>query len=180
MIKPRAMNTLRPMGSPGRRNQRLAGFALAGLAFAAPGCFPSLEPAFDSPAPSKRLDAIVDAAAQDDRSTIPPLIDMLDSDDPAERMFAIRALERISGGRTFGYRYADPEWLRRDSVNRWVEWAESELAETRAPESPERDPGRSPTGMEHADETAQAAANLGQPAPERAIAGGDSEEYPDE
>ncbi len=174
------LNRLRHMGSPGGRSTSIAGLALAGLALGLSGCFPSLDPAFDSPAPSKRLDAIVDAAAQDDRSTIAPLIDKLDSDDPAERMFAIRALERISGGRTFGYRYADPEWLRRDSVNRWVEWAESEFADTRGPESPERDPGRSPTGMEHADEPSQAAANLGQAVPRRAIAGRDSKEYPDE
>lgn len=122
------------------------------------GCFPTLEPAFDSPAPSKRLDAIVDAAARDDRSTIPPLIEMLDSDDPAERMLAIRALERISGGETFGYRYADPEWLRQESVNRWAEWAESELAGSPALPRAHDSDGRSPAGTEHAAYPAQAAA----------------------
>jgi len=157
-----------------------AGIALAIAALAVSGCFPTLEPAFDSPAPSKRLDAIVDAAAQDDRSTIPPLIEMLDSDDPAERMLAIRALERISGGLTFGYRYADPEWLRRESVNRWVDWAESELAEPAETSESLSDDGRSPAGTESASSPVQTAANTRPVRQERVIAGLESEEYTDE
>lgn len=153
------------MGWRKNRNRRLTGSGLALAVLALAGCFPTLEPAFDSPAPSKRLDAIVDAAAQDDRSTIPPLIDMLDSDDPAERMLAIRALERISGGQTFGYRYADPEWLRRESVNRWVDWAESEQAGQPSLPQAQEGPGRSPTGTEHAAPSAQATANPGEDHP---------------
>ncbi len=87
------------------------------------GC-PSAKTAFDSPAPSKRLDAIVDAAAKNDRSSFRPLVDMLGSDDPAERMLAIRTLERLTD-QTFGYRHQDPEWKRLESVNRWEQWLES-------------------------------------------------------
>jgi hypothetical protein len=46
---------------------------------------------------------------------------MLESDDPLERMMAIRALELMTG-ETHGYDYAAPEWDRRAAVDRWVEW----------------------------------------------------------
>ncbi|MEZ6242128.1 MAG: hypothetical protein R3B57_03715 [Phycisphaerales bacterium] len=102
---------------------RLSVIVLAGGFLMMPGC-PSAKTAFDSPAPSKRLDAIVDAAAKNDRSSYRPLVDMLSSDDPAERMLAIRTLERLTN-QTFGYRHQDPEWKRLESVNRWEQWLES-------------------------------------------------------
>jgi hypothetical protein len=46
---------------------------------------------------------------------------MLDSDDPAARLVAIRALERITG-QTLGYDHAGPEHERRLAVERWMEW----------------------------------------------------------
>ncbi len=165
------------MRSPVRTQRGLAGVALGLAALLGAGCFPTLEPAFDSPAPAKRLDAIVDAAARDDRSTVPPLIDMLDSDDPAERMLAIRALERISGGQTFGYRYADPEWQRRESINRWVKWAESDSAGTPQGSDDPGDPGRSPPGTESAASSAQTPMTHDDDRQNRVIAGADSEEY---
>ncbi len=57
---------------------------------------------------------------------------MLESDDPAERMLAIRALERITD-QTLGYHHEDPEWKRVESVNRWEHWLESN--ETALPET---------------------------------------------
>ncbi len=164
------------MRSPVRTQRPLACIALGLVALMGAGCFPTLEPAFDSPAPAKRLDAIVDAAARDDRSTVPPLIDMLDSDDPAERMLAIRALERISGGQTFGYRYADPEWRRRESINRWVKWAESDTAGSPTGPETQSDPGRSPPGTESAASSAQMPAIHGDNSPRGVIAEADSEE----
>ncbi len=146
------------MGPFGRIFFRLAGLGLGLTLLAAAGCFPTLEADFDSPAPAKRLDAIVDAAAHDDRSSIPPLIEMLDSDDPAERMLAFRALERISDGLTFGYRYADPEWQRQESINRWVEWAESESAGSPSSSGAQSDLGRSPAGAERAASSVQTTA----------------------
>jgi hypothetical protein len=52
---------------------------------------------------------------------IPVLIESLTSADPAQRMVAIRTLERMTG-ETLGYRHYDPEWIRRDAVARWRAW----------------------------------------------------------
>ncbi len=46
---------------------------------------------------------------------------MLDSQDPALRMFAIGALKRLTG-ETMGYHYGDPEPIRAAAVDRWVAW----------------------------------------------------------
>lgn len=120
----RDTNTLRPVSPPGLSiRSRVSAIALAGGLLTMTGC-PSAKTAFDSPAPSKRLDAIVDAAAKNDRSSYRQLVDMLGSDDPVERMLAIRALERITH-QTLGYRHQDPEWKRLESVNRWEQWLES-------------------------------------------------------
>jgi hypothetical protein len=45
---------------------------------------------------------------------------MLDSDDPATRLLAINALERITGDR-LGFDYAAPEAQRQAAISRWVE-----------------------------------------------------------
>lgn len=66
-----------------------------------------------------RLDAIRDAVARSDRSALPDLVTLLDSDDPATRLLAIRALENLTGD-TLGYDYAAPASERRPAVERWV------------------------------------------------------------
>lgn len=76
---------------------------------------------FASPDPGARLDAIVDAAADEDPGAVRPLIVLLESDDPAVRLAAIRTLERITG-ETFGYDFAAPAWKRREQVDRWEAW----------------------------------------------------------
>ena len=77
--------------------------------------------AFDSPDPARRIDAAVRAVEHNDRSAVPDLIGMLDSDDPATRFVAIHALERLTG-QTLGYDYAAPSWERASAVDRWTEW----------------------------------------------------------
>lgn len=77
---------------------------------------------FDSPEPAARMQAAVDAAARNDRSAIPKIISLLDSDDPATRMVAIRSLERLTG-QTLGYDHAAPETQRAQAIQRWVDWA---------------------------------------------------------
>jgi HEAT repeat protein len=67
----------------------------------------------------------VDAAERRDRSAIPRLIECLSSDDPAVRMAAIRALERITG-QTLGYEHSAPEWRRREMVDVWLAWLSQE------------------------------------------------------
>lgn len=71
--------------------------------------------------PGARFRAIRQAQAERDRSAVPDLIRLLESDDPAERFFASAALKDITG-RDFGY---DPTATRPDratAARRWAEW----------------------------------------------------------
>lgn len=86
-----------------------------------PGCLPETKPGFDSPAPSKRLDAIVQASELEDTESLVKLVEKLRSHAPAERMFAIRSLE-IRTGQTLGYDHAAEHWQRIEAYNRWLEW----------------------------------------------------------
>lgn len=81
---------------------------------------------FDEADPAARLRAVRQAGREEqgDRKgagSVRALVGMLDSDDPAERMLAIRALERRTG-QTLGYDHAAEELERRAAVERWVEW----------------------------------------------------------
>ncbi len=76
---------------------------------------------FEDKDPAARLRAVRQAAQTEDRSAIRPLITRLDSDDPAERLLAIRTLERMTG-ETMGYDHAAPRHERDAAVRRWVEW----------------------------------------------------------
>lgn len=93
------------------------------------GCIPETKLGFDSPAPSKRLDAIVDASALEDTESLVKLVEKLRSFDPAERMFAIRSLE-IRTGETLGYDHAAPDWQRIEAFSRWIEFLEVQGIET--------------------------------------------------
>ena len=111
------------------------------------GCI-TVEPGFDSPAPSKRLDAIVDASTLEDDESLVKLVEKLRSFDPAERMFAIRSLE-IRTGKTLGYDHASPDWERIEAFGRWIEYLDEqgietvglEVDETEAAESAEHSDG---------------------------------------
>gem|GEM_PF-2869229 len=81
------------------------------------GC-PSPQIGFDSPAPTKRLDAIALAAQEDDQESRIQLVEKLGSNDPAERMLAIRALEQREGT-TLEYEHAAPQWERLEAIERW-------------------------------------------------------------
>jgi HEAT repeat protein len=89
---------------------------------AAGGCVP-IPKGFDSPEPAARIEAAVEAADRGDRGAIPDLIALLESDDPATRLVAIRSLERLTG-ETLGYDHAAGEYEREEAVERWVEWHE--------------------------------------------------------
>jgi len=84
------------------------------------GCQP-IQTGFDSPAPTKRIDAIVQASELQDTDSLGRLIEQLESEDPAARMLAIRALE-IRTGTTLGYDHAAPRWQRIEAVNRWINY----------------------------------------------------------
>lgn len=74
---------------------------------------------FDSENPAAKLYAIHEAGEAHQIRSIPDLIAALDSDDPAVRMFAIKALEDMTGQR-MGYSPYDPPYRRREAVDRWV------------------------------------------------------------
>jgi len=77
-----------------------------------------------SRAPAERTRGLARVAQMQDTRAIPQVVELLDSADPAVRMFAIRTLERLTG-ETLGYDYAAPEREREEAVDRWVRWVES-------------------------------------------------------
>jgi HEAT repeat protein len=82
-------------------------------------------PDFRAGDPNRKLDAIVDSARRGDEADQARLIEQLDSDDPAVRLAAILALERLTG-ETRGYRYDDPPARRADAVAAWTRAAAEE------------------------------------------------------
>ena len=82
------------------------------------GCGTTIRPDFDSPEPAARNAAIVNAAAREDRTAIPHLVRMLESDDPATRSLAISALERLTG-QTHGFEAWETPLRRDEAVARW-------------------------------------------------------------
>jgi len=87
--------------------------AVVTLALGVSACAPpASEGGFHSDNPSARLYAIHRAGQERDRTAIPQLVEQLESDDPAVRMFAIVALERITGQRMGynPYRAAPKRW----------------------------------------------------------------------
>ena len=119
----------------GRRRQnltwtRMACVMVGGISlFLVSGCIPESKIGFDSPTPSKRLDAIVDATRLEDDESLLKLVEKLRSQVPTERMFAIRALEKRTG-ETFGYDHAGQDWQRLEAYGRWLEHLEEQGIET--------------------------------------------------
>lgn len=94
---------------------------MAGV-LAASGCQgPGLEAGFDAPDSAAQLHAAAAALRHEDREHIPQLVELLGSDDPAVRMVAITALERMTSER-LGYEHWGTEWERRGAVARWRAW----------------------------------------------------------
>ena len=90
----------------------------------------------ESPDPSVRVLAIVRAADRDDHSAVPLLVDRLEDEDAAVRLYAILALDRLTGVR-LGYRYEAASVERRAGVERWrrylsESWKANEAVETPA------------------------------------------------
>ncbi len=97
------------------------------------GCSPE-SASFDSREPGARLEASFRAVDTQNKASIPDLVRMLDSDDPAERLVAIRSLERLTG-QTFGYDHAAPEDERAKAVERWVAWEKTRTDQSEAGKS---------------------------------------------
>ncbi len=96
---------------------------LLAILFVLSACGKALPIGFDQEAPDGRIHAIVDAARRYDTSRIPDLVEQLDSDDPAVRLFAIRALEHLTGT-TLGYDHAAPRARREIAIARWERYAD--------------------------------------------------------
>jgi hypothetical protein len=107
------------------RSIRQAGIWTIGLVLigSVSGCIPETKAGFDSPAPSKRLDAIVGASGLEDSESLVKLVEKLRSEVPAERMLAIRSLE-VRTGTTLNYDHAAPHWQRIEGFERWVDYLE--------------------------------------------------------
>jgi len=92
---------------------------------AIPCCTPKSQPGLNSPHAYERIQAIVRAGTDRDAESVPLLIDLLDDDDDAVRLYAILALEKITDTR-MGYNYADPPWERSRAIQRWRRWLEAD------------------------------------------------------
>lgn len=103
------------------RTAALRVLAPAALLIAGGCSLPSQRADFRSNDPQERTLAVGEAMRTADRTSVPRLIELLASSDPAERMFAINALETLTG-ETRGYRHWAPERERREAVRRWVDW----------------------------------------------------------
>jgi hypothetical protein len=101
----------------------LGGLATALLAAA--GCQEHERSGFGDGDPPARIQAIHDAAAANDKAAIPDLIRSLDSDDPAERLLANQALERMTG-QSFGYDHSAPRPERLEAAQKWADWYSKE------------------------------------------------------
>ena len=118
------MGLATPSGRPRYKSggvRRISALILVTLFAALPACGPTINATFQSPEPPARNAAIVQAAATRDAAAVPDLVRMLDSDDPATRLLAIDALERITGTRN-GFEYQASELERSRAVDRWVQW----------------------------------------------------------
>jgi hypothetical protein len=101
------------------------------------GCnAPPIKPVLTDPDPTVKIPAMELAVVEKDRSAIPILIKNLESDDPAVRFYANRALRKLTGG-DFGFLYYGDEELRRPAVQRWRDWfATSAGHDSTAPSQP--------------------------------------------
>jgi hypothetical protein len=98
-----------------------AGIIVMSLGMLVGGCFSPDPPSINSDSPPSAIPAIKAAAASNDRTAIPRLIEDLNDPDSAIRFAAIQALEKITG-QTLDYRYYDEEPARRPAVQRWRQW----------------------------------------------------------
>jgi len=76
---------------------------------------------FQDEDPKTRIAAIRSAGREKLESAVPYLVDRLTDSEAEVRMFAIIALQEITG-LTHDYRHYDPATLRQEAVERWRKW----------------------------------------------------------
>src|SRR2546423_12625838 len=74
-----------------------------------------------NPDPSGKIPAMKKAVREHDLKVVRQLVKDLDSDDPAVRLFAIQALEKLTGQR-YGYEYYADEVQRKPALSAWQVW----------------------------------------------------------
>ena len=85
------------------------------------GCTPTLQTSLTAKDPAAKVPAIKAAADEGDYAAVGPMINGLESTDPAIRLFSAEGLRRLTGV-TLGYEaYAD-EPARKAAVERWRLW----------------------------------------------------------
>lgn len=99
---------------------------LCGCALSA-ACMPRAAASFESAEPAARNAAIVQAARQGDKQSIPALVRMLSSDDPATRVLAIRTLEKLTG-QTHGFDASASDESRARGIEQWQAWLAQQSA----------------------------------------------------
>ena len=82
---------------------------------------PRAKPDVRHPDPSVKIPAMKMAVRTQDHDAVAQLIEDLDSDDPAVRLYAIEALRRITG-EDHGYQYWNDAFQRAPAIERWRQW----------------------------------------------------------
>lgn len=101
---------------------RQAMLASIGLVLGIGGCSaprPTIE--VSNPDPAGKIPAMKKAVREHDLKVVRQLVKDLDSDDPAVRLFAIHALQELTGER-YGYDYFADETQRKPALGRWQGW----------------------------------------------------------
>jgi hypothetical protein len=78
-------------------------------------------PFIGSTDPAAKIPGIKQAAQSADRTKLAQLVAELASDDPAVRLYAIEALDRMTGQR-FGFVYYADDEHRRPAIEQWQAW----------------------------------------------------------
>lgn len=73
---------------------------------------------FENADPARRVAAIRQAVASDDRGALPQLVACLSDPEVDVRLFAIVGLRKMTG-EDLGYRHYDPEPARAEAIERW-------------------------------------------------------------
>ena len=108
----------RTVSSPQRTRAGLLGAALL-LVGLLSGCAQlTWRQQLQSEDPLRRIDGAVAAARANDRSAVPLLVDRLQDDDVAVRMYAIMALEKIEGT-SLGYKFWGDDMDRTRMAQQW-------------------------------------------------------------
>src|SRR3954466_4792664 len=108
-----------PLGSAMFREAAFASFTLALFIGGCSAPPPVIE--VSNPDPSGQIPAMKQAVREHDLKVVRQLVKDLDSDDPAVRLFAIHALQELTGER-YGYDYYADEVQRQPALVRWQEW----------------------------------------------------------